>query len=165
MEIYTVTCFGHRDFSNHNKCEKILEYIVKDLIRKKEYVEFLVGRNGEFDIFFSSVVFRAKKELFDANSSLTLVLPYMTAEYRNNKSYFENYYDNIEISEKASSAYFKSAINERNFEMIDRADLVICYIEKKKGGAYQSIKYARKKGVKTLNLAEFDNDDEIKVFL
>lgn len=30
----------------------------------------------------------------------------------------------------------------RNREMVDRADLVICYIEHKEGGAYKTVQYA-----------------------
>ena len=56
MNTFTVSFFGHRDFSEHYLYEDKLIEIIKDLIRTKEYVEFLVGRNGEFDIFATSCV-------------------------------------------------------------------------------------------------------------
>lgn len=42
---------------------------------------------------------------------------------------FGDYYGEIEISGRASGAYPKSAFQIRNREMVDRADLIICYIK------------------------------------
>lgn len=161
MKFYTVAFFGHRDFYAHYQCEKKLMPILKELLNTKEYVDFLVGRNGEFDIFASSCVKRAKNELWDCNSSLVLVLPYPTAEFRNNEKYFEDFYDEIQVCEKSSMAHYKSAIQIRNKDMVDRADLVICYIEHNKGGAYQTIQYAIKAEKRVINLADenFVNND------
>lgn len=164
MEFYTVAFLGHRDFYANHSCEKKLIPILKDLINTKEYVDFLVGRNGEFDIFASSCIKRAKNELWDCNSSLILVLPYPTAEFRNSEKYFVEYYDEIEICEKSAMAHYKSAMQIRNREMVDRADLIICYIERKNGGAYQTIEYAEKQGKTIINLAidkKGDEEDDI----
>ena len=43
--------------------------------------------------------------------------------------------------------------------MVDRADLIICYIEHEKGGAWQTIDYARKQGKVVINLADEDESD------
>ena len=48
----------------------------------------------------------------------------------------------------------KSAIQVRNRNMIDRADLVVCCIQHKSGGAYRTIQYAEKQGKKIVNLAD-----------
>jgi hypothetical protein len=82
---------------------------------------------------------------------LILVLPYERAEYRDNKDSFESYYDEIEIY-PGEGAYFKSAIEQRNHYMAERADLVICCIEHESGGAYSAVKYAEKNGKKIVNL-------------
>jgi len=44
-------------------------------------------------------------------------------------------------------------MNIRNREMVERADLIICYIEHNRGGAYQAIQYAEKRGKTIINLA------------
>lgn len=49
MNIYTVSFFGHRELPNMFELEDKLMSILRELISKKEYVEFLVGRNGDFD--------------------------------------------------------------------------------------------------------------------
>ena len=155
LEIYTVAFFGHRYIDNPTKVEELLEEQVRKLIDEKEYVDFLVGHNGEFDQCVSSTVLRAQKNYRYDNSSLVLMLPYPTAEYINNQNYFEDYYNDIEISYEASKAHPKSAIQIRNREMVDRADLVICYIEHNEGGAYKTVKYASEQNKPIINLADY----------
>ena len=150
MNIYTVSFFGHRQIDRPFEAEERLEKIICELIRSKEYVEFLVGRNGEFDQMAASTVRRVKKAVDDANSALVLVLPYMTAEYYGNKDGFEDYYDEIEIFE---SGYFRAAFVQRNRSMVDRSDLVVCCIEHSGGGAYSAVQYARKSNKKIVNVA------------
>ena len=83
LDIYTVSFFGHREISNGYALEEKIEKLVKSLLNEKEYVDFLVGRHGEFDILVSSVIKRVRKNYRSDNSSLTLYLPYESAEYRN----------------------------------------------------------------------------------
>ena len=153
LEIFTVAFFGHRYIDNPLKVEELLEEQIRKLINEKEYVDFVVGRNGEFDQCVSSTVLRVRKNVRDDNSALVLVLPYVTAEYLNNEEYFHDYYMDIEISYSASMAHPKSAIQIRNREMVDRASLIICYIEENTGGAWQSVKYAIEQGKTVINLA------------
>ncbi len=42
LNIFRVSFFGHRDFYEHNKCEKILNKILEEILESKEYVEFFV---------------------------------------------------------------------------------------------------------------------------
>lgn len=153
MERFTVAFFGHRYIDNPFKPEEILDRYIRQLLSEKEYIEFLVGRNGEFDQCVASTVRKVKRNYRDDNSELVLVLPYATAEYLNNKEGFEEYYDAIEISYKASIAHPKAAIQIRNKEMVDRANLVVCFIEKTSGGAYKTIDYAKKCNKAITNIA------------
>lgn len=75
MEIFTVSFFGHRKVSQFSLVEERLEAVIQRLLEEKEYVEFLVGRSGEFDQLASSAVRRTKRTLRDDNSALVLVLP------------------------------------------------------------------------------------------
>ena len=158
LDIYTVAFFGHRYIDNLFKVEEFLEEQIRKLINEKEYVDFLVGRNGDFDQCASSTVLRVRKNVRDDNSSLILVLPYPTAEYLNNEEYFHNYYSDVDISYAASKAHPKSAIQIRNREMVDKSDLIICYIEENTGGAWQTVKYAIDQNKTVINLAEVDKE-------
>ena len=153
LNIFTVAFFGHRYVDDILKVERLLEKQIREIIDENEYVEFLVGRNGGFDQCASSTVLRVRKIHRDDNSALVLVLPYPSAEYINNEKSFHDYYDDVEISYAASIAHPKSAILIRNREMIDRADLVICYVERARGGAWRAAEYAAKRGKKVINLA------------
>ena len=154
MEIFTVAFFGHRYIDNPFRIEERLEEHIYRLLTEKEYVDFLVGRDGEFDQFASSAVLRVRKRYRDDNSSLILVLPYARAEYLNNEESYHNYYSEVEISYEASKAHPKAAIQIRNREMVDRADLILCCIEREKGGAWQTVQYAIKQEKTVINLAD-----------
>lgn len=142
MNTFTVSFFGHRYINNPFPIEKELEQLISMLLHREEYVEFLVGRNGEFDQIVSSTICRCKREIRDNNSSHVWVLPYMTADYREYEEDYRAYYDEIEICEESAVKHFKSSIQVRNRQMVDRSDLVVCYVETNKGGAYQAMQYA-----------------------
>ena len=154
MKIFTVSFFGHRKVSQVSLVEKRLEAVIQRLLTEEEYVEFLVGRSGEFDQLASSAVRRAKRTLREDNSALVLVLPYLTAEYRNNEENFYDYYDEVEICQSSAETYFKASMQIRNWEMVDRSRLVVCCIEHDSGGAYQTVQYARKQRKQIINLAD-----------
>lgn len=163
VNIYTVSFFGHREVENFLEMELRLEHVIRELLRQKEYVEFLIGRNGEFDQLAASTVLRLKRLVGGDNSALVLVLPYMTAEFANNQASFESYYDEIEISEAAVGKHFKAAIQTRNREMIDRSDMVVCCITRRSGGAYRSVKYAEKQGKKIVNIADETTQQDLSL--
>ena len=152
MNIFTVSFFGHREIENSLEVEQKLEAILTELIKTKQYIEFLVGREGEFDILAASVVKRVKKQMDYGNCSLVLVLPYMKAEFRDNEKDFLDYYDDVEICEQSAKAHYKSAMQIRNRAMVNRSDLVICCIQRKSGGAYKTVQYAERIGRQILYL-------------
>lgn len=154
MDIYTVSFFGHREVEKASEIEDWLEILLHDLITQKEYVDFLIGRDGEFDLLAASAIRRAVKQSGYGNTSLILVLPYMKAEYRDNEQSYLDYYDEIEICAESSDAHYKSAIQVRNRCMVDRSDLVVCCIQRKRGGAYKTVQYALQQGKQVRNLSD-----------
>ena len=91
--IFHCQFFGHRQIDNFFEIALLLEKLIRDLMLSKEYVEFLVGRDGNFDQLVSSTVLRCKRTVRDDNSSLIWIMPYLTAEYRNNEEAYNKYYD------------------------------------------------------------------------
>ena len=154
MEIYTVAFFGHRQIDNIMTVEDELYSIIVDLMKKHEYVELLVGRDGTFDILVASVVLRAKREYRNDNSSLIWVMPYPKSDYYKNAEEYDGYYDEIEIYSHQNKCHYKSAFQKRNRNMVDRSDLVVFYVRRGEGGAYQTLKYANKSRKEILNLAQ-----------
>lgn len=151
---YTVSFFGHRHLDNSFLVEQRLESLIRELISTKAYVEFLVGRDGEFDQLVASTVRRCKRAIRDDNSALVLVLPYETAEFQNNEQSFCAYYDEVEICEASAKAHYRSAHQIRNRSMVDRSDLVVFYVDHNSGGAYKTMQYANKMEADTINLVD-----------
>lgn len=154
MNTFTVSFFGHRRIDNVFVLEQILENLIRELLTTKEYVEFLIGRDGEFDQIVASTVRRCKRTIRDDNSSLVLVLPYTTAEYRSNEQTFQNYYDEIEICAESAERHFKSAHQIRNRSMVARSHLIVFCVEHNSGGAYQTMQYAKKANANIINLPD-----------
>ena len=148
MEIYRVAFIGHRVISNILQIENELEKIVKKLMRSHSFVEFYVGRNGDFDISASSVIKRVRKSCDANNCELILVLPYSNKD----ECYFEQYYDNIYYPLDPKTHY-KNAIQKRNEWLVDNSDLLIAYVEPDRvGGAMKTLHYAVKTNTYVINL-------------
>ena len=47
--------------------------------------------------------------------------------------------------------------------MVERADLIICYIGHQKGGAWQTVDYAMKQGKDVINLSD-EHENNSKLF-
>lgn len=151
MERFIVSLLGHRTIDNALAVEQKLENQIKPLLCEKEYVDFLVGRDGEFDLLAASVIHRLKKTYREDNSALIWVQPYETAEYRRHEPDYLAYYDEVRICE---SIHYKSAFQQRNRAMIDQSELVIVYVGRQNGGAYQALQYAQKCHKQIVNLYE-----------
>ncbi len=144
MQIFTVSLFGHRRVHDYAEIEQQLHFLVYDLISNHEFVEFLVGRDGEFDQLAASTIRKVKRNVFDANSSLIWVQPYKKAEYNHDPKAYDDYYDVVELCDASAKAHPKAAIQLRNRSMVDRSELCIFYVEHPHGGAWETLKYAEK---------------------
>ena len=83
FDIYKVAFFGHRYVEDVLAIEQQLLPILQELFEKHMFVDFYVGRNGEFDEIAASLVRlvqRANKDRNCAMTTLTLVLPYPTKD-------------------------------------------------------------------------------------
>lgn len=152
MKEFTVSFFGHRVIDEPFAVERALEKVIRNLLAEKEYVSFLVGRDGDFDQLVSSVVRRCKRTVRGDNSALVWVMPYLSAEFRNNEESFRAYYDEIEICGGSATGHFKAAHQIRNRAMVDRSDLIVFCVQREHGGAWQTMRYAKKQGVPCINL-------------
>lgn len=158
LNTYTVSFFGHRRIYNQLRLDQTLDNLILELLREHSYVEFLVGRDGDFDQLVSSAIKRCQRAFGNHNSSHTWVMPYPTSFFRDNEEACYAYYDEIEISEASSAKHFKAAFQSRNRDMIDRSDFAVFYVETNEGGAYQTMQYAIKLGKEYINLYQTGGD-------
>ncbi len=89
----------------------------------------------------ASVIKRLQREYDLKNSALILVLPYGVKDLE----YYEKYYDEV-YCPVGIDTHYKKAIKERNCWLVDNCDLLVACVERGEGGAYQTFKYAQKKG-------------------
>ena len=138
-EIYRVSMIGHRVVEDYSVEERLHELFWK-LLRTKEYVEFYLGRNGDFDILAASVIKRLHKNYRDDNSAMILVLPYPVKDYE----YYKDYYDEIIIPDELHGVHPKAAITERNRWIVANSDMLIAYIRNKSGGTATCVRMAER---------------------
>ena len=149
---YTVCLFGHRQIEDVIEVEDALRAVIEKILAEHEYVEFLIGREGEFDILAASALKSIMRNRDDGKCSLTLVMPYLRADFEKNQSEYEAYYDSVELCEESVAAHPKAAIRIRNRAMVDRADRCIFYVTHSSGGAYQTMKHAESTGKQIISL-------------
>ena len=150
----TVCTFaGHREVYQANIADKLDEAISR-IIKNDDCFRFLVGGMGDFDGMCSSAVRRAKRNYPNKQISLELILPYLTQELNENKSYYEISYDDVVVPIELAGVHYKSAITKRNRWMVEKSDWMIAFVYRDFGGAYTSLRYAEKKGLQIINLAK-----------
>ena len=72
-EKLTVSLFGHRIIEDYNAVEAKLYELLRILMQKgSREIEFLVGRNGDFDLMAASVIRKLKKETGKSFSRILL---------------------------------------------------------------------------------------------
>ena len=150
-----VTCVfaGHRQIFEPNIGEKVKKALEK-LIETESRAVFLNGKMGRFDEVCAGAVRTMKEKHPDKEIRSCLVLPYYSNRLNTEKSYYQTFYDEILLPEEVEYTYYKAAITKRNRWMVDHADLILAYIDHDYGGAYQTYRYAQKKSVPIINIAE-----------
>ena len=124
MDIYRISFIGHREIYCLDRIERLIMDIVTEKLEQKEYVEFYIGRNGDFDISAASAIKRVQRIRGHDNSSLILVQAYHTRD----DVYYEKFYDEIQYP-KDVGIHPKAAITKRNKWLVNNADLLIAYVE------------------------------------
>ncbi len=147
MKIYSVTFARHREIYNYREVEEKLYNIITELLQTKEFIDFYVGNDGEFDITATSIIRTLRKDIRDDNSTLNLVLPYPKA----NMDMFEEAFDSVFIPEEISRCPPRAAIPARNKWLAKYCDLMICYVVHP-GGAEKTMKCAEKFGKQIIKL-------------
>lgn len=153
----TCTFAGHREVYQAGMDAKI-EQAISALLQTDHDFVFYTGGMGEFDNKCAAAVRGAKRRYSHLNIRLALVIPYMSNRLNTDKAYYERSYDEIILPEELSGVHYKAAIQKRNRWMVDNADCVIAYICHEHGGAWETVKYARKRGKLVYNLAEGGED-------
>lgn len=150
-------CFtGHRKIApeQQNIVAKRLKNTVESLILEG-YRYFGAGGALGFDTLAAQCVLYLKKQY--PQIKLILVLP-CESQTRNWDSEDINVYEQIRgQADKVvytSKEYTRDCMFRRNRHLVDNSSICIAYLTQNKGGTAYTIDYAKKKGVRVINLAE-----------
>lgn len=95
-----------------------------------------------------------KKKFSDIDIKLCLVLPYITKSLYSQDSLYNSMFDEIIVPIDPGLIHYKAAINQTNKWMIQKSDTLIAYVYREFGGAYSTLRYAKKLNKNVINLAE-----------
>ena len=150
----TCTFAGHTEVYAADIGEKLAN-IIEHLLTNEDDATFYVGGRGEFDSLAAATVRAAKVCHRDKKIQLYLVEPYMSKQINRDKDFYSQLYDGIIVPQELMGVHPKSAITKRNRVMVDWSNVLIAFVYRDFGGAYETLKYAKQKGdIRIINLAE-----------
>lgn len=140
-----ITFCGHSTVYEKEEISNKL-YLLLDKFKTEKFINFYLGGYGDFDYIAKNIC--KQFQLKTPNVKLFFITPYLNQKYLNNidKDYNEIIFPDIE------NAPPKYMILKRNYWMVEKADIVISYINYSWGGAYKTLKYAHKVNKKCINL-------------
>ena len=149
-------------FTGHRKIPLDQHKIVTQRLReaisasiKNGYFYFGTGGAIGFDTFAALEVLELKKEY--PHIKLILVLPCKT-QTRGWKPEDIYRYEKIKCEADkivyTSEAYYKGCMQKRNRHLVDNSSLCICYLLEDQGGTSYTVRYAREKTLKIINIAK-----------
>lgn len=150
-------CFtGHRQIPAEEE-EKIsvrLDEVIADLIGQG--IEcFAAGGALGFDTMAAQAVLRAKEA--HPEIRLILVLPFPDQGRRwaeQNRRIYEEIKTQADEIKYASEHYTRFCMFARNRQLVERSCVCVAYQTKDTGGTAYTVKYARSKGLRIINLAD-----------
>lgn len=150
----TISLFGHRNLALYDIKDRLKSELEKHLI---EPVNFLIGTHGDFDSLALSVCRELRREF--SNIEITIVYTSLAVLNIRSSIYSKQYKDINTMFFDIEGEHFKNRIVVSNKLMVDRCDIVICFVdmENTKSGARRAIKYALKTNKPVINL--FNNED------
>lgn len=141
-----ITFCGHSDFHPTPALEQALLSILEARVGKAQ-ADFYLGGYGHFDTFALRV--GRLYQMTHPNVTLVFVTPY---PHDPNLSEKAQGYDTV-LYPPIENVPPKFAISHRNKYMAEKSDLVIAYISREHGGAYQTYRHAQGKRKEIVNLA------------
>lgn len=155
----TCTFAGHREVFASG-VEADIGSAIETILANDSDFAFYTGGMGEFDSKCSAAVRKAKRTHPEKDIKLFLIEPYMKTEINESKDYYEAFFDDVLVPIELAEVHYKKAITQRNKWMIDRSDYLIAFVHRDFGGAYETMKYARRKGsIVIINIAEKEREN------
>ncbi len=131
-----------------------LKNVIIELI-KSGYIRFCVGGALGFDTLAANTVLSLKEDYPEIN--LILVLPCLSQSDKWDSADKETYEFIKERADEviyASHERIRGCMHIRNRYLVDNSSACICYLTEKNGGTVYTVKYAKKKNLPVINIAD-----------
>ncbi|MBQ2903617.1 MAG: hypothetical protein IJE48_04395 [Clostridia bacterium] len=142
MREQTVTFFGHRD--TPKEIEPTLRSALIDLIENKNATVFYVGNHGNFDDM-------VRRQLEDLSKTYPIKY-YVVLAYMPGKNAEPD--EHSILPEGIETVPRRFAINYRNKWMLNKSDIVVTYVTRPIGGAWEFKQMAENLRKQTINLCK-----------
>ena len=150
----TISFIGHALVPQKDKVGEQVKKQIRNSIGEDRRVVCYLGGYGDFDEICACSCRELKRE-FEKPERI-YVTPYMTsAEQRRIKEMQDRGLCDGSLYPPLENTPPRFAISKRNEWMIDQADLIIAYVNRSYGGAYQSLQMAKRRGKKIVNICDF----------
>ena len=144
--------------SGHRTIEKDLNKPKLKLIFEKLILmgidTFLIGMAIGFDTLCFQILEEFRKT---HNIKIIACIPCPSQADRFDYSQKKEYDRLVSVADEKivlSQEYTPSCMQKRNMFMVDNSAVVICYLNKEKGGTFNTVKYAKQKDVPVINVLE-----------
>lgn len=144
----TATFAGHRWMLPQN----IYSELYREVARACEsgVNRFLVGTHGDFD----RLALRACLEMCRLNAGIRVEVYVSSFSVARNYDVICRIYPQVSVTMCGEEEYYKRRITVANNMMVDRSDLIICYVDRNRyrSGAANMLARAEKEGLHIVNL-------------
>ena len=141
---------GHR-YELEDFDAELLERVIKNLIMTGADV-FYCGMAKGFDLCAAESVLALKKSF---PVKLIACIPcggQQDGYSKHDKIRYNRILENCDEQILLSNRYYNGCMQSRDRFMVDNSDVLVCYLRKDDGGTFYTVNYARKKGVKIIEI-------------
>ena len=150
-----ISFIGHSFVPSQDTVKLFVKEQIENSISGVGDVTFYLGGYGDFDGICACVCreLKSKKQNY---IELVYVTPYITLSAQKKIKEMQSFglYDSS-IYPPIERTPPKFAISKRNEWMINNSDLIIAYVNREYGGAYKSLRYAKRKNKKIINICDY----------
>ena len=149
----TISFIGHSVISSQSKVKEMVKEQIRGKITNGKLVCYL-GGYGDFDVICACAC-RELKQKYDG-IELVYVTPYLSLSEQEKIKELLNcgLYDTT-VYPPIEKVPPKFAILKRNEWMMTNADTIIAYVNHSYGGAYKSLRVAKRRKKKIINICDF----------
>ena len=141
---------GHRNIRPDFDAE-LLKSVIKRIVGMG-FDTFLCGMAIGFDSVCFGILEEIRKE---KDIKIIACIPCLSQSYKYNYRQKREYERMKAAADEAviiSEEYTPYCMQKRNMFMVDNCEILVCYLREDRGGTFNTVKYAEKKGVKIVRI-------------